>query len=141
MADSDIGRELAVPFSIDANGSVATVATRAQILINHVTAAIGTQPTERVMRPTYGCDVQQFAFSLGDEGVLKLINSTVKKSMALLCPEALFIGVTAVPPGPDGVFVVAIKFSDALDPRSNPITATLEFAVQGDGGTVVEEGF
>lgn len=127
-------RELAFPFRVDVDGAIATSNSREQILVAHVVSVLGTQPTERVMRPTYGCDIQQFAFSLGDVINETALNDTVQAAMEQWVPEARFMSLTATPPGDDGVFVVAVKFVDALDPRANPLEAVLEFAVEGETG-------
>lgn len=134
-------RELALPFHIDPNGAVATTRSRSEILVNHVTSVLGTQPTERGMRPEYGCDLQRFAFSLGDSVVISDMSAVCRTAMTAFCPEARFLKLTAVPPDANGIFIVSVQFTDATDPRDNPLVAVLEFAVQSEGGDVTEEGF
>lgn len=133
-------REFVVPFRIDPGGGLATTRSQDAILTSHVISVLGTQPTERAMRPTYGCDIQRFAFSTGDASALTEMNDLVRASMEKFCPEARFISLKAQPPDQTGVFVVRVKFSSAADPRDNPFEAVLEFAVQTSGGDVVEVG-
>lgn len=132
------GRELSIPFRIDPNGGIATTRSRDEVLVNHVVSVIGTQPTERVMRPEYGCDIQRFAFSLGDPNTLADMDDVVRSSMERYCPEARFISLSAEPPNENGMFVVSIRFAVANDPRDNPLEAVLEFAVQSEGGDLTE---
>lgn len=127
-------RELAIPFRIDADGGIATSTSREDILIAHVVSVLGTQPTERVMRPTFGCDIQQFAFDLGDLINETALNDTVRAALEQWAPEVRFMSLHAQPPNQDGLFIVAVRFADAVDPRANPLEAVLEFAVEGEAG-------
>ena len=134
-----MAREMAVPFSIDANGSVATTTNVGQILHQRVLSVLGTQPGERGMRPNYGCDIQRFAFSLGDELVKAEMRASVDNALKKHCPDALLVSLEANPPTEDGLFLVVVTYKNASDPRDLTNTAVLQFAVQSDGGTITTE--
>jgi phage baseplate assembly protein W len=60
-----MSRTIALPFHIDASGSVASETHPANQLTNRVFSVIATQPGSRIMRPAYGTDILQFVFGTG----------------------------------------------------------------------------
>ncbi len=58
---------------------------------------IETAKGERVMRPDFGCDIHEFAFSVIDTSTLTMIRSAVKEALVLWEPriEVLSVEVSA----------------------------------------------
>jgi phage baseplate assembly protein W len=62
-----IMRALKMPFHVDLNGRVATTTTYADLVQSELVDVLMTNQMERVMRPTYGADLQRSLFDPSDE--------------------------------------------------------------------------
>ncbi len=84
------------PFQINERGGVALSQYERKIQ-ESIRIIIGTAKGERVMRPDFGCDIQEFTFSVIDTSTLTMIKSAVKEALILWEPriEVLSVEVSA----------------------------------------------
>jgi len=60
---------------------------------------IATRPGERVMRPAYGCDLQQLVFSPNDDTTAGLAVHYVRRAVERWEPRVQIVALDAVPDG------------------------------------------
>lgn len=84
------------PFKINERGGLALSQYDRKIQ-ESIRIIIGTAKGERVMRPDFGCDIQEFAFSVIDTSTLTMIKSAVKDALIFWEPriEVLSVEVSA----------------------------------------------
>lgn len=133
--------EIAVPFRIDANGSIGHTDEPARLAAQHLASAIGTRPGERVMRPEYGSLVQQFEFSTGDADDLAGIEDTVRAAAQAYVTDADVVGVQVQRTDEDGLAPVLVQFRvRATGTLEETVVARVQTAVRTDGVVTELEG-
>lgn len=68
------------PIETDADGEIRTVSGPADVE-ESIRIVLGTSPGERVMRPDFGCGIDEFAFATIDTTTLGLIETTVREAL------------------------------------------------------------
>jgi uncharacterized protein len=105
-----LGRGWAFPVAPDAGGRIALTggddAVRRSIL-----AVLSTTPGERVMRPDFGCPVQELAFAGNDDATAAEAAAMVREALALWEPRVDVLDVTAAAdPADPGLLLVEIDY-------------------------------
>jgi phage baseplate assembly protein W len=77
---SFVGAGLAFPLRLDAAGSVALVASDAEIQ-ESIHLILGTAPGERPMRPEFGCGIHDHLFAPADGATAGLIAQEVRRAL------------------------------------------------------------
>lgn len=86
MAKEFLGKGWKFPLEIDKRGGVALSQYEDKIR-ESILIILGTAKGERVMRPDFGCDIHDFAFSVLNTSTLTLIQSVVKEALVLWEPR------------------------------------------------------
>lgn len=79
--------QIYVPFQIATGGSVASSAGLVQIAAQALLGVILTSPGERVMRPTYGTEVDNYVFSINSPQAQAALISDIKSVVGSLLPN------------------------------------------------------
>ncbi len=79
--------QIYVPFQITTGGSVASTAGLVQIAAQALLGVILTSPGERVMRPTYGTEVDNYVFSINSPQAQAALISDIKSVVASQLPN------------------------------------------------------
>lgn len=106
-----MSREIAMPFHIDTTGGIAFTADPARITQQHVVAAIGTNPGERVMRPTYGTETVRFNWAAMGPMELDDLRESITTSVARLVEEVTVTSVDLVPDYGQGKLNVTVHYA------------------------------
>lgn len=128
-----MAKELAFPLRIDSTGGLAFVTAVPDVLQQHVVSAAGTEPGERVMRPTYGAHTQRFLFSDMDPAEAEDLRESLTTSVTNLVPEVTVTSVDLMPVGDDGVLQVELHYSLANGMEGSAKTS-LQVASGSDDG-------
>lgn len=132
--------EIAIPFSLASDGTIAVETDPDRQIDQHVKALIGTQPGERVMLPEYGVAVANLLFEPGSAFIAQQISTAVKAAFAAYEPGVVLRQATPVP-DPSQVSLASIEVDyvrreSATSPSS--IANHTNTAVVAVGGTVSE---
>lgn len=132
--------ELDQSFAVDPQGRIAFTSDPARILRNRVRMIVGTEVSERVMRPTYGTPLQSLLFEGDDDLTASIIMSDVEKALADWEPGVIVQNVYLDTDSTqlDGVVSVNVTYSAANSPFET-LTIPVNTAVLYRGGTVQEE--
>ncbi len=117
--------EILQPFQFDTRGGVAFTddpVVRAQ---QHLLSLLFTRPGERVMKPTYGCGIQDLLFE-GIGGGSVALAAKIKAAVSEWEPTIDIVAVTPVP-HPAGEGLVEVKVSFKVRDGVQTHTATFDF--------------
>lgn len=115
-----LGRGLAFPFQLDQRGAV-LLARGEEDIRQSINIILGTQPGERVMRPTFGCRVYELIFEPIDSTTAGLIETYVKEALDYWEPRIQVDRVVcSATDKDDGAILVEIEYEilDSHDVRS-----------------------
>lgn len=104
---------LKVPFAIN-SGAIATTPSYSQIVKGQVIDAVTTNQGERLMNPTYGCNILANLFDPGDTLVQSDVAGQIAAKLPNFVPRALVSDVALAPqPGADGTIIVNIRYAES----------------------------
>ena len=92
MSDSMIGHGWSFPPKIDAQGGVALTNTRSEIL-QSVEIILSTSPGQRVMRPTFGCRLNELVFSPNNSHTATQARRYVEEALGMWEPRIQVLNV------------------------------------------------
>ena len=95
------------------------MATEEEVIRQSVLQILGTNPGERVMRPTFGCDLEALAFEPNDEVLGHLLDQTVRDALAAWEPR---IDVTAIDQAP-------------VDNDTNQLAYVVRYTIRSSGAS------
>lgn len=132
--------EIVIPFSLTPSGSVNITTDPAVQTEQHIKCLCATEPSERVMMPTYGVPLRNAVFAPDDSAIITSMQSFVDTAIRTFEPSVVLQSVTAIPIAgdPDGSMQVEVNWVSAVP--TNPSAAAVTTAVILVGGTVVESG-
>lgn len=99
MSESIIGHGWAFPPKIDAQGGVALTNTRSEIL-QSVEIILSTSPGQRVMRPNFGCRLNELVFAPNNSHTAAQARRYVEEALGMWEPRIQVLNV-AVRPDPE----------------------------------------
>ncbi len=95
MSDSFFGRGWSFPIGIDPDGQIKMA--EAEHSIQHsIWAILGTSPGERMMRPDFGCGLQDLVFAANSASTAGLATEAVRRALARWEPRITVLDVHAV---------------------------------------------
>ena len=97
MTESIVGRGWTFPPKIDAQGGLALTSEISE-LEQAIQIILSTSPGQRVMRPTFGCRLQELVFAPNDSRTAAQARRFVEEALGMWEPR---IRVTEVKIGPD----------------------------------------
>lgn len=110
MSDKFFGRGWKFPITIDERGGIALSEYDKKIR-ESIVIILSTAKGERVMRPDFGCDIHDFAFSVINTSILTLIKSAVKEALLLWEPRIEVLDVeTFTEKINDGILSIGINY-------------------------------
>jgi uncharacterized protein len=115
-----IGRGLAYPLQIDQQGGLALTRGASEIE-QSIRIILGTSPGERVMRPEFGCRIQELLFAPNNASTRRLAAYYVEEALERWEPRIALVEIDPqTDPNRDGVLQIEIKYKikDTHDERS-----------------------
>jgi uncharacterized protein len=117
--------EIAIPFTVDRTGAIATVTDPLGIAGQHLETYIATSPGERRMRPTFGTPVQRFIFDVIDSVGTELLRQRIIDSVSQDVPEASLLDLTIdTTAASDGTLSMQVAYSLPTDNDGNDVLTT-----------------
>ncbi len=92
MAKEFLGRGWKFPVSVNSEGKI-TMSEYEEDIRESIWIILSTSKGERVMRPDFGCGINDFVFASIDSSTLALIESTVREALILWEPRIEVIDV------------------------------------------------
>jgi phage baseplate assembly protein W len=132
--------EIAVPFRLASDGTIAVETNPDRQIGQHVRALVGTQPGERVMLPEYGVPVSDLLFDPDSAFVAQEITRAVTAAFTIYEPGVVLQRAIPVPDaGQQSLARIEVDYvrRDAGSSPSNLASRT-NTAVVRVGGTVSE---
>jgi phage replication-related protein YjqB (UPF0714/DUF867 family)/phage baseplate assembly protein W len=124
--------QLAVPFAMAADGSLAVCQDEGQAVSNRVRALVGTLPGERVMRADYGVPTTEALFAPDPEVAAAEVQLMVRDAVTTWEPTAVVTSVTPVIDMDLGLVTVDVGVGRADVPQAElPRFKTVTVAVGG----------
>ncbi len=115
-----LGRGVAFPLQMDARGGVALVAAERDIE-QAIRIILGTAPSERRMRPEFGCRIHELTFAPRDGSTAAMAERYVRLALARWEPRIVVMSVrVSIDSANDGVLLIEIQYriKDTHDQRS-----------------------
>ena len=120
MADDIIGRGWAFPPHIGAQGGIALTETRDE-LEQAIQIILGTAPGQRVMRPTFGCRLQELVFAPNTSQTAAQARRYVEEALGMWEPRITVKRVNTRPdPNAPECLLIEVEYEVKAtnDPRS-----------------------
>lgn len=113
------GQGLALPVQIDPSGAVAWSAGEDNIR-QSIRIILGTQFGERVMRPTFGCNLKSLAFAPNNQQTAALARQHVLDGLQKWEPRIIVNSVSVTNSGQDARLLIDIRYvvKASLDPQA-----------------------
>ncbi len=110
MKNLFLGSGLQFPFAIDDQHKVAMVSSEDDIK-EAIKTILKTSPGERVMRPDFGCAINNYAFSVMNSANIVQIQNEIERALTLYEPRIVVESVdVSVQDGSDGVLYISIEY-------------------------------
>ena len=105
-----LGRGWAFPVTVDHTGAIAMTGADESVR-QSIRSILSTAPGERVMRPDFGCALQDLVFAVNDAGTAAEVAAAVGEALALWEPriDVLDVYATADPTAAE-VLLVEINY-------------------------------
>ena len=105
-----IGRGLAFPMQLDDRGSVALTSAENEIQ-QAIYIILSTAPGERVMRPEFGCRIQDYIFAPSNLATASAVEHEVRQSLTRWEPRINLLEVNVTPsPNATGMLMIDVKY-------------------------------
>ncbi len=110
MKNLFLGSGLKFPFAIDDQHKVAMVSSEDDIK-EAIKIILKTSPGERVMRPDFGCGINNYTFSIMNSANIVQIQNEIERALTLYEPRIVVENVeAAVQESSDGVLHISIEY-------------------------------
>jgi phage baseplate assembly protein W len=96
MNNNFLGTGWSFPLELEPDGQI-KMATAEDSIRQSIWTILGTSPGERVMRPEFGCGIDDFVFSVNDAGLAGHVADAVHEALAVWEPRIDVLDVTAFP--------------------------------------------
>lgn len=101
---------IALPFSIDAYGTIAATVDQAKIWADRVRSVIGTAVGERVMRPEFGCEAALNVFE-PEESTVAILEDDIRRAFITFLPLCGLNGVSVSVNDETRVITAEVEYS------------------------------
>jgi hypothetical protein len=109
MSTDILGKGLAFPLQGSPSGGNAT-SQQAQKIRESILVILGTQHGERLMRPTFGCNLRSLVFAPNTRATAELARFYVEEGLATWEPRILVEAVSVANSLGDSCLVIAISY-------------------------------
>ena len=128
-----MAKQMAIPFRLAADGSVAVVEDPIQALADRVRALAATLPTQRVMRSTFGVPTTDVVFEWDPNIAQQQLDAMVREAVAQWEPSAVVLSVTPILTR-DGAQVIAAKVDvSSGDPAVSGVSPMYSVTISANG--------
>jgi phage baseplate assembly protein W len=103
------GRGISFPFRVDATGGIAVSAGVTKVE-QSILMILGTQFGERVMRPTFGCNLKSLVFAPNNQATANLARFYVQDGLTRWEPRIDVLDVVAENDNVNGILVISIHY-------------------------------
>lgn len=97
MSEAFLGRGWKFPVQVDVATGRIRMSEFEEDIAESIRIIMGTSKGERVMRPDFGCGVQDFVFGQTDETTLRLLEANIKEALRVWEPRIHEVEVVADP--------------------------------------------
>jgi phage baseplate assembly protein W len=108
-SNSFYGSGISFPFRVDATGGIA-VSTGVTKVEQSILMILGTQFGERVMRPTFGCNLKSLVFAPNNQATANLAQFYVQDGLTRWEPRINVLDVVAENDNVNGILVISIHY-------------------------------
>lgn len=109
---SFLGRGWAFPPAFDRISMSVTMVSELEDIMQSIRIILGTIPGERVMQPTFGCQLRRMVFERVDTAFINELNDIVRMALLNFEPRVKFLGAAVLEEDAlEGRVVVDISFS------------------------------
>lgn len=129
-------KAISLPFSFDSSGAVGYTSDEAKIWQDRVVLMLMTRLGERIMRPTYGSEIQTYLFE-NYEGASGSIKKSVSVAFSKWLPQLELLKVDAYSDKLDGYLIIDVFYK--YNPRQNEQRVKLKTAILTRTGEVILE--
>lgn len=109
MKTNILGKGFAFPLQVNKRGGIAE-AQYAQKVAESIRVILGTQQGERVMRPTFGCQLQRLAFAPNTRATADLARYYVEQALTTWEPRMLLDEVFVTNDYRAGCLLIEIRY-------------------------------
>ena len=109
MNEDFYGRGAMTPLQLNTKGGVRESAGFAKIE-ESIRIILGTQYGERVMRPTFGCNLQSLVFAPNNAATANLATYYVREGLMRWEPRIDLIGVTVTNDNTRGLLLIEVRY-------------------------------
>jgi len=110
MKNLFLGNGLKFPFNLDKNGAVTLVSNEEKIR-ESIKIILNTAPGERVMRPEFGCGINEYVFSVINSSTLLQIENEIERALILYEPRILVKEVnSSTEESSNGILNISIEY-------------------------------
>ncbi|NOU93646.1 baseplate protein [Paenibacillus sp. LMG 31456] len=96
MTEVFLGRGWKFPIQVDKATGRVRLSEYEEDIAEAIRIILGTSQGERVMRPDFGCEVNEFVFGQTDDTTLRLLESSIKGALRTWEPRVHEVEVNAV---------------------------------------------
>jgi phage baseplate assembly protein W len=125
--------QMAIPFALASDGSIAEVSDPVKSLADRVRALVGTLPTQRVMRSTFGVPTTNLVFEYDATIAADQLDNYVRQAIAQWEPSAAVLKVTPVLTADGRQILTARVDISAGDPVTSNVSPQYSVVVSPDG--------
>ncbi|MGG1550368.1 MULTISPECIES: GPW/gp25 family protein [Paenibacillus] len=101
MSEAFLGRGWKFPIQVDPATGRIRMSEYEEDIAEAIRVILGTTQGERVMRPTFGCGVQEFIFGTTDDTTLHLLKTNIEEAIRNWEPRVEEVEVRCVPEADD----------------------------------------
>ena len=128
-----MAEQMAIPFSLAPDGSVAVVTDPVQSLADRVRALVGTIPSQRVMRTTFGVATTNLLFEYDPTIAMEQLDNYVRQALSQWEPSAVVLKVEPVISS-DGTQIMTARVDvSAGDPVASGLSPQYSVTVSPTG--------
>jgi uncharacterized protein len=107
-----LGRGWAFPVAVDDDTGAIALTGADDSIHQSIWSILSTAPGERVMRPDFGCALQDLVFAVNDDATAAEVTAAVREALAVWEPRVDVIDVVATPgagTAPDAAEVLLVQ--------------------------------
>lgn len=108
---SFLGTGWAFPPTFDQQTAQVTMATAEADVLQSIQVILSTQPGERVMQPSFGCELSQFLFEEIQQGVITRIQNVVSEALLYHEPRIRVNQVEVTPSQTPGLLMINVDYT------------------------------
>lgn len=101
MSEAFLGRGWKFPIQVDPATGRIRMSEYEEDIAEAIRVILGTTQGERVMRPSFGCGVQEFVFGLTDDTTLHLLQTNIGEAIRNWEPRVHEVDIQAIPEADD----------------------------------------